>query len=93
MSLNGKKDVVMRVIATPRFIKSLGRLDPCVEGRVLTKANKLGKDPYIDKALRGDLVGLFSLRVGNYRVIYWIDKNKDKVWLVGHRKRVYKRLR
>lgn len=42
MPLNGEKDVVMKVIATPRFIKSLGRLDPHVKGKVLTKANKLG---------------------------------------------------
>ena len=50
--------------------------------------------PYKGKALKGELSGLFSLRVGDYRVIYWINEKEGIVWLidVGHRKRVYNRV-
>ena len=38
---------------------------------------------------------LRSLRVGDYRVIYWYDFREDTAWLLleGHRKWIYKLLR
>lgn len=41
--------------------------------------------------LRGALQGLYSLRVSEYRVIYWIDYEGAIIWLleVEHRRRVY----
>ena len=89
----GKKGTAMRmqVKATPRFIKSLDKLDAVVKRRILDKTSGLADDPYEGKMLRGELSGLFCLRVGDYRVIYWIDKKEGTVWLVdiGHRKRIY----
>jgi mRNA interferase RelE/StbE len=44
------------------------------------------------KTLKGNLVGLFRLRVGDYRVIYRIfEENKEVLILkIGHRKDAYK---
>lgn len=83
----------MQVKATPRFIKSLDKLDVAIKRRIMGKASELANDPYKGKMLRGKLSGLFSLRVGDYRTIYWVDEKKATVWLVdvGHRKRVYGR--
>ena len=83
----------MQVNATPRFVKSLDKLDAVVKRRILGKASELADDPYAGKMLRGELSGLFSLRVGDYRIIYWIDEKEGTVWLVdvGHRKRAYRR--
>ncbi len=49
-------------------------------------------DPYLGKPLRGELSGKWSLRVGDYRVIYKIDEQEKILTLlnVGHRKAVYK---
>lgn len=82
----------MQVKATPRFVKSLDKLDAAVKRRILNKASELGDSPYEGKMLKGELSGLFSLRVGDYRIIYWIDEKESTVWLVdvGHRKRIYK---
>lgn len=84
----------MQVKATPRFIKNLDKLDATVKRRILKRTGELVDDPYKGKALKGELSGLFSLRVGDYRVIYWIDEKEGIVWLidVGHRKRVYNRV-
>ena len=44
------------------------------------------------KPLRGELAGRWSLRIGDYRVIYVIDENQKIVILysVKHRKVIYK---
>jgi mRNA interferase RelE/StbE len=83
----------MRVKATPRFIKSLDKFDAAIKRRILSKASGLADDPYAGKMLKGELSGLLSLRVGDYRTIYWVDEKESTVWLVdvGHRKRIYER--
>ncbi len=51
---------------------------------------KLETSPEIfGKPLRNSLKGYRSLRVGDYRVIFRIDKNKVLVFAVMHRKFVY----
>jgi mRNA interferase RelE/StbE len=49
-------------------------------------------NPYMGKPLRGELAGRWSLRIGDYRVIYVIDENQKIVILysVKHRKVIYK---
>jgi mRNA-degrading endonuclease RelE of RelBE toxin-antitoxin system len=46
----------------------------------------------VGKPLRGDLAGLFSARVGAYRVIYNIDREAGRVLVVmiDHRADVYR---
>jgi mRNA interferase RelE/StbE len=53
---------------------------------------KLAESPKMGKPLRGELSGKWSLRVGNYRVIYTIDEKEKAVILysVGHRKKIYR---
>jgi mRNA interferase RelE/StbE len=84
----------MQVKATPRFIESLNKLDTAIKQRVLHKTTELADNPYDGKMLRSELRGLFSLRVGDYRIIYWVDDKENIVWLVnvGHRRRVYERV-
>ena len=84
----------MQVKVTPRFIKSLHKLDTLIKKRILDKASELADNSYRGKMLRGELRGLFSMRVGDYRVIYLINEKEDIIWLVNvdHRKRVYGRV-
>jgi mRNA interferase RelE/StbE len=48
--------------------------------------------PYQGKKLKGVLKGDYSLRVGNYRIIYTIYKDKFMVYIIdlGHRKEIYR---
>jgi mRNA interferase RelE/StbE len=41
------------------------------------------------KSLRGGLHGYRKLRVGDYRVIFKIEKKMVKILCIGHRKHVY----
>lgn len=60
--------------------------------RVIERIEDLSKNPFLGKPLKGELKGLWSLRIGEYRVIYTIDKsNKEvRIYVIGHRKKVYK---
>ena len=52
---------------------------------------KLTTSPEIfGKPLRRSLLGFRSLRVGDYRVIYIIEKTTVMVFFIGHRSIVYK---
>lgn len=61
------------------------RIKRVVEEKLITKPELFGKP------LRYSLLGFRSLRIGDYRVIYIIEKNRTVfVVLIAHRKNVYK---
>ncbi|RLI11837.1 type II toxin-antitoxin system RelE/ParE family toxin [Candidatus Bathyarchaeota archaeon] len=76
---------------TKRFKKSFEKLPKDVQERVYEKLILLLENPHLGIRLRGELSGLYRLRVGDYRVIYAIDKEKRLIVLldVGHRRRIY----
>ena len=51
---------------------------------------KLQQNPSAGEPLKGDLAGLFKLRVGDYRVIYAKTKEGVLVLRIRHRKNAYK---
>jgi len=54
---------------------------------------KIAKHPdHFGKPLRKSLKGYWSLRVGDYRVAYRIEKNVVKIFAIEHRSVIYKKL-
>lgn len=52
--------------------------------------NRLTRAPQdYGKPLRGELKSLWSLRVGDYRVVYRIEQQKVKVIQIAHRRDAY----
>ena len=76
---------------TPRFSRRIKALDKETQVRILREINVLKTNPYAGKPLRGELKGVHSLRIGNYRVLYQIKGNEIHLLVVGHRKRIYER--
>ncbi|HEY4675192.1 MAG TPA: type II toxin-antitoxin system RelE/ParE family toxin [Candidatus Bathyarchaeia archaeon] len=74
---------------TPRFLKDIKALDREVQIRILREINCLKIDPYVGKPLRGEWKGVYSLRVGDYRVLYQIKRSEVSLLVASHRKRVY----
>lgn len=60
--------------------------------RLIAATESLKKNPHQGKRLKGKLAGDFSLRVGDYRIIYTIHKDKLIVYIIdlGHRKEIYR---
>ena len=55
-------------------------------------ADILAINPYLGKALKGDLKGRYSYRVADYRIIYSILKLELIVWIIKvmHRRESYR---
>jgi len=75
---------------TPRFLKRINALDREVQVRILREVNILKTNPYVGKPLHGEWKRVYSLRVGDYRILYQIKGNKVFLLVVGHRRRVYR---
>ena len=67
------------------------KLDKFDQQRIVKKLRLLRQNPFLGKPLRGNLAGLWSLRVGKYRVIYQIKHDELIIFVldVGHRKKIY----
>ena len=81
---------------TPDFSRDLKKLDSSVAKRILNKLDYLAKNPKLAESLEylpKDLEGLKKFRVGDWRVLFWLDENNKAIVLYGvdHRGSVYKR--
>jgi mRNA interferase RelE/StbE len=68
----------------PKEIKEQIKRD--IEKKLTTAPEIFGKP------LRKSLVGYRRLRVGDYRIIFRIEKNIVKIFKIGHRSTIYKNL-
>lgn len=78
---------------TESAFKKLQKLDRDVQKRVIEKLDEAAADPFVlAKKLFG--VNLYSIRVGDYRIIASIEKQKMVILVVevGHRSKIYRKL-
>jgi mRNA interferase RelE/StbE len=52
--------------------------------------NEITKNIYAGKPLKGGLEGLYSLRIGDYRVVYQIVSDGVLIVAIRHRKDIYR---
>ena len=82
-----------KVIWSPKSDKQMRKLDKKTRKRIYEKVGSIRNNPYaFAKRLFG--MDLYSLRVGDYRVIMNIRKNVMTIFIirVGLRKGIYKKL-
>jgi len=85
--------VPFSIYFTDNSEKELGKLAKTIQKRIKAKLEKVSSDPMLFvKRLKG--VDLFSLRVGDYRVILNIEWTGQKITVMklGPRKNVYDKL-
>jgi len=78
-----------RLRVAPEVAKLLRGLHPEIKRRIRAGFDRLADDPLVGKALRGELAGLRSLRVGRVRVIYRQVGGVSEIVAVGPRERIY----
>lgn len=81
------------LIYAPGALKDLTTLSPAVQKRIIAKLEQLYENPFPHiKRLKG--VPLYSLRIGDYRVILDVQEVRFIICVItaGHRKNVYNRL-
>lgn len=79
---------------SPECLADPRKLDrPTLKRIKLSIEARLGVSPFdYGKPLRHSAHGLWSLRVGDWRVIYKVDNQQVLILKIGHRREVYKLL-
>ena len=78
------------VLLHPKAVKALEKMEEQTRLRMKERLRELQDHPEkIGKALK--YTNFWSLRIGDYRAIYEVDKRKNQVIIlfIGHRKKVY----
>jgi mRNA interferase RelE/StbE len=82
--------VAFTVLLHPKAAKELEKIENATRTRIVERLRDLKDNPErVGKALRHS--NFWSLRVGDYRTIYEIDRARRQVVVlfIGHRKKVY----
>ncbi len=85
-----------RIELTPRFERDFRKLDPSVAIRIIKKIERLAAQSGVGTAALqnppSDLAGIHKFRVGDYRILLWVDHSLQTITLytVAHRKEVYR---
>jgi mRNA interferase RelE/StbE len=71
--------------------KEIKKLPQKKQNLIKNTLRNIKKNPYGAKKLKGEYEGLYSYRVGSYRIVYEIDKKRASITIldVEDRKDVY----
>lgn len=77
---------------TKDALDDLQRLDKPVGRRILNKITWLSQhfNNITPEPLSGELSGAFKIRIGDWRVIYTVEKEVIVIQAIGHRREIYK---
>jgi len=82
---------MFEIVVTEKAAKDLKKLDAITGLQIAKKLKEYSANPFLyAKKLTDPALGTFRFRIGDYRVIVDIEKNKIIVLKVGHRKDIYK---
>jgi len=72
-------------------LEKIYKVEKKLYSRLIAAVEALSRSPYLGKKLRGKLKDNYSLRVGDYRVIYMVRKDKLIIYVIdmGHRREIY----
>ena len=87
-----------KIVYTATFQKDFKKLDNFIAKRICDKLLEFARKPYNIKPLQyssKDLPNLCKLRVGDWRVLFWMDNGNKSIILytVEHRSRIYDNLK
>ena len=80
------------LVYTQKAEKDIRRLDSKSKGRIGRTLLRYLLDPvkYAEK-LTDSRLGTYRFRIGDYRVVFDIEKNRIVILRVGHRREIYRR--
>ncbi|MEK6757826.1 MAG: type II toxin-antitoxin system RelE/ParE family toxin [Nanoarchaeota archaeon] len=78
-----------KIIWDEKAHDSLNKLEPSVSRRIVKKVEELSDNPFSKDIKRLKDYEYFRLRVGDYRIIFSIEKETIIILKVGHRKNIY----
>lgn len=84
---------MLKVNWTDDAIEDLQKLDKPIAKRILTKISWFSQhfNNITPEPLSGEMAGTFKVRVGDWRIVYTIEKDVIVIQAVGHRREIYSR--
>lgn len=81
-----------RVVLSSRAMKQGDRLSREIKSRIIRALKRLAKNPYPPGVQKLEGSSYYRLRVGDYRVIYEVQRQQLVVLVIriGHRRDVYR---
>ena len=70
-------------------LQNLEKLEGSIARRIFKKVDELSGNPFSKDIRRIKGSSDFRLRVGDYRVIFSIEKGSIQILKIGHRKNIY----
>jgi mRNA interferase RelE/StbE len=74
--------------------RELANLDKPVRSRIVDRLRWLSEnlDQITPQPLTGDLAGLYKFRVGDFRILYEIQRQENTILIhaIGHRREIYR---
>jgi mRNA interferase RelE/StbE len=72
-------------------LQDIEKLESSIARRIIKKVDELSENPFSKEIKRLKGSNDFRLRVGDYRVIFSIERNVIQILKIGHRKNIYER--
>ena len=75
-----------------RILRKMAQREPEMYRRLAHALDGLTRDPDQGKALKGELKGRYSYRVGTYRILYLLHRHALLILVIdiGHRRDIYR---
>ncbi|GAB4372415.1 MAG: hypothetical protein Kow00128_21130 [Deltaproteobacteria bacterium] len=83
------KSPLLRLRVPDDVARLLRGLHPDLKKKTKASLKRILADPSAGKALKDDLAGLRSFRVGTFRIIYRVRRNVLEIVAIGPRERIY----
>lgn len=83
--------MVYRLVYTKTASKDIKKLDTVAKKKIKKKIEEYCRDPLLyAKKLVNPQIGTYRWRIGNYRIVFDIDKKNIVILRAGHRREIYR---
>ncbi len=80
-----------KIIWDEKANRQLNKLNPFIARRLIREVDELKENPFSKDIKKLTNTPWYRLRIGDYRVIFGVEKDNIKILRVGHRKNIYKK--
>lgn len=82
--------MIYKIKFEKRAFQELDKLDQIISRRILRNIKELKESFHTKDVKRLKGQNIYRLRIGNYRVLFYIENDLISILKVGHRKNIYK---
>ena len=78
-----------KIIWDVKANRQLNKLNPFIARRLIREVDELKENPFSKDIKKLTNTHWYRLRIGDYRVIFGVERESIRILRVGHRKNIY----